>query len=152
MISDWLRADWPAPPGIDAGTTLRGSSFVLPGEPQLLHQVHGTNVVQIGTPDFAGGAPQADAVLGAHRGDICVIQTADCLPVLLCSDDGHEIAAAHAGWRGLSAGIIEATVTAMSCRPDQLIAWLGPAISQPAFEVGAEVRQAFVADDKGAVA
>ena len=139
-----LFADWPAPPNIIAGTTLRnGGEADLPGDPQLLQQVHGSRVVMLGSADFAGDPPQADAVIGRQAGDICVVQTADCLPVLLCARDGSEIAAIHAGWRGMAGGVIEATLDAMTTPVGDLIAWFGPAISQSAFEVGAEVRESF---------
>ncbi len=88
--------------------------------------------------------------MGRKPGDVCVVRTADCLPVLFCAADGTEIAAAHAGWRGLAAGVLEATVSRMSHAPDDLLAWLGPAISQSAFEVGDDVRDAFLREDPGA--
>jgi len=81
-----------------------------------------------------------------------VVRTADCLPVLLCARDGNEIAAVHAGWRGLAAGVIEAAVAALTTANEEIMAWFGPAISQPAFEVGAEVKQAFVQQDPAAAA
>lgn len=141
-----LLADWPAPPNIVAGTTLRdGGEADLPALPQWLQQVHEKRAVVLGSADFADGVPQADAVIGRQAGDICVVQTADCLPVLLCSRDGQEIAAVHAGWRGLAAGVIDATLAAMKSPAEDLIAWFGPAISQPAFEVGHEVREEFAA-------
>jgi YfiH family protein len=139
----WIPAEWPAPAGIIAGTTLRDSGFELPAEPQLLQQVHGTRVVKLGTGDFAGGPPEADAVIADRPGDICVVRIADCLPILLCARDGSEIAAIHAGWRGLAAGVVETTLAALSTPADDLLAWFGPAISQAAFEVGAEVRERF---------
>ena len=147
MSADWIRADWPAPSNIIAGTTLRDSKFELPAKPQWLNQVHGSRVVRAGSSDFDDGKPDADAVIANHGGDICVVRTADCLPVLFCSSDGTEIAAAHAGWRGLASGIIETTIAAMSSLPGDLIAWFGPAISQGAFEVGSEVRDAFLVSD-----
>lgn len=153
MTDDWIRADWPAPAGILAGTTSRRSeTFAFPAEPQWLQQVHGSRVVRAGSKDFAGGPPEADAIVADRPGDICIVQTADCLPILMCATDGREIAAIHAGWRGLVAGVIEATIAAMSAAPTDLIAWFGPAISQPAFEVGDEVRAAFLAADAGAAA
>ena len=136
MSADFMPADWPAPPGVFAGTTLRGGRYELPAKPRLLKQVHGTRVVPIDSDDFANGPPEADAVIAHHVGDLCVVQTADCLPVLLCGVDGREVAAIHAGWRGLAAGIIEKTVGRMHTVPSNLIAWLGPSISQPNFEVG----------------
>ena len=151
MTDSWLRAEWPAPDNILAGTTLRSNeAFAFPAEPQWLTQVHGNRVVRLGTADFAGDPPQADASVANRPGDLCVVKTADCLPVLLCSVDGGEIAAVHAGWRGLAAGVIEATVAAMTTSPAELLAWFGPAISKPAFEVGGEVRDAFLAHDMAA--
>lgn len=119
----------------------------LPGEPCWLRQVHGIQVVCAGATDVDGGPPQADAAIGRGIGDSCAIMTADCVPILLCSIDGHEIAAAHGGWRGLAGGVVAATVKEMSAAPGSLIAWLGPAISQDSFEVGDDVRDAFTALD-----
>ena len=150
MSDDWIRADWPAPQGIVAGTTLRDSRFELPAEPQRLNQVHGARVVRAGTADFDDGPPDADAVVADRPGQICAVRTADCLPVLLCSADGATTAAVHGGWRGLAAGVLEAAVAAMSTPPGEILAWFGPAISQPAFEVGTEVRDAFLASDSDA--
>ena len=149
MSADWIPADWPAPQNIIAGTTLRTGSIAsleLPGEPCWLNQVHGAAVVAAGRFDEP---PEADAAVGNKPGDVCVVRTADCLPVLFCSGDGGEVAAAHAGWRGLAAGVIEATVAKMAHEPRDLLVWMGPAISQPAFEVGNEVREAFIAPDPG---
>lgn len=146
MNAPLLVANWPAPANVSAGTTTRhGSEQDLPGKPALLKQVHGNRVVNLASSDFAAGDPEADAVIGNQPGDLCVVRTADCLPVLLCAGDGSEIAAIHAGWRGLAAGVIDATVAAMSAVPSDLMAWLGPAIAQPSFEVGGEVREAFAA-------
>ena len=144
MKAGFLPADWPAPTNILAGTVLRDSNYELPVAPSYLEQVHGTRVVRLGSRDFEREPPQADAVIGCRDGDMCLVKTADCLPVLLCGSDGSEIAAIHAGWRGLAAGIIETTVSAMATAPGDLLAWFGPAISQPAFEVGDEVREAFM--------
>ena len=139
-----LLAYWPAPDNVVAGTTLRsGDESDLPAEPQWLTQVHGDRAVALGTADFDNAEPEADAVIGRQSGDLCVIRTADCLPILLCERGGSEIAAVHAGWRGLAAGVIDATVAKMSAAPASIIAWLGPAIAQPSFEVGDEVRAAF---------
>ena len=115
---------------------------LLPSEPVWLEQVHGTLVVNA---DKADCLPQADACIARHRAAVCVVMTADCLPVLLCDTQGSVVGAAHAGWKGLAAGVIAATVQAMEVAPQHLMAWLGPAISQEAFEVGDEVRDAFVA-------
>ena len=173
-----VRAQWPAPPGIVAGTTTRTGGvsngiyasmnlgdhvgddpadvaenrrrFVagcgLATEPAWLTQVHGTAVQEV------GGAvlPEADAAIARGTGAAVAVLTADCLPILLCAESGDEIAAIHAGWRGLAAGIVAETIARMKTSRDQLLAWLGPAISQAAFEVGDEVRAAFVADDAGA--
>ncbi|MEX2124510.1 MAG: peptidoglycan editing factor PgeF [Woeseia sp.] len=175
----WIRADWPAPPGIVAGTTLRqggvgrdnyatlnlaahvgdaegsvdtnrrrfASACNLPAAPLWLTQVHGKNVVRAET---AGDAPEADAIVTGRADTVCAVLTADCLPVVFASVNGKEIAAAHAGWRGLCAGVLEATVAAFSTPPSGLMAWFGPAISQPAFEVGDEVRASFLARDPAA--
>lgn len=152
-MPDWLRADWPAPDSIVAGTTLRPLvDFDFPAEPCWLNQVHGNRVVRVGSDDFAAGPPEADASIAADPESICVVRTADCLPILFCSRDGTQIAAAHAGWRGLAGGVAEATISALGGSPDDLIAWFGPAISQAAFEVGSEVRAAFVSQDAGAAA
>ena len=152
MSTEWIAADWPTPGSVIAGTVLRNGDIAalrLPGEPCWLQQVHGADVVAAGHFD---APPPADASVGRQPGDVCVVRTADCLPVLFCSLDGTRIAAAHAGWRGLAAGILEATIVRMEHDAKDLMAWLGPAISQPAFEVGGEVRDAFVAPDPGAVA
>ena len=122
MSSGIIRAEWPAPGNVLAGTTIRDSNYELPAAPALLQQVHGTRVVRIGSADFGGGPPEADAVVANRPGDICVVRTADCLPVLLCSRDGGEIAAIHAGWRGLAGGVIEATLDSMETSPGDLLA------------------------------
>ncbi|ENO77651.1 peptidoglycan editing factor PgeF [Thauera sp. 63] len=121
----------------------------LPAEPTWLAQVHG---IVVADADQASGVPEADAVVARVQGAVCAVLTADCLPVLLCDDDGSVVAAAHAGWRGLVAGVLEATVARMAVAPSSIRAWLGPAIGQGAFEVGGEVRQAFVTADPGAAA
>jgi hypothetical protein len=115
---------------------------LLPSEPVWLEQVHGTVVANA---DRASCLPQADACIARHRAAVCVVMTADCLPVLLCDTQGSVVGAAHAGWKGLVAGVIESTVQAMDVAPQDLMAWLGPAIGRDAFEVGAEVRAAFLA-------
>lgn len=114
-------------------------------EPAWLRQVHGTLVIDAGS---ATPTPRADA--SRHRGaagPACVVLTADCLPVLFADDDGQIVAAAHAGWRGLAAGVLQRTVETLECAPAALSAWLGPAIGPLAFEVGPEVREAFVSVD-----
>ena len=170
----WLTPDWPAPPSVRALTTLRsggGSAApfeslnlathvgddpvqvqrnrevlqtcaALPEEPYWLDQVHGTHVV---AARVAGPTPTADACVSHAAGAVCAILTADCLPVLFCDLAGSCVGAAHAGWRGLVQGVLPATVRALQRPADQLLAWLGPAIEPAAFEVGAEVREQFVA-------
>jgi YfiH family protein len=136
----------------------------LPAEPAWMEQVHGIDVVDLdaATPaaaqgahtDAAGiavaGAFRADGALTRRCGCVCVVQVADCLPVLLAARDGSAVAAAHAGWRGLAAGVLEATVKNLAAKPADLIAWLGPGIGAAHFEVGDEVRRAFLAHDAGA--
>ncbi len=124
---------------------------VLPGEPAWLNQVHGTAVVDAaacaGVPDA-----DADAAVSCSSGVVCSVMTADCLPLLLCDRAGTVVAAVHAGWRGLHGGVVEAGVAAMKVAPSEILAWLGPAIGQQAFEVGSEVRAAFMAVDRQAEA
>lgn len=115
----------------------------LPRMPTWIEQVHGTKVLRIdGTPQTS---LKVDAAWSNQVNTVCAVMTADCLPVLFCSFDGREVAAAHAGWRGLCAGILEATVENFSVPPEHIHAWLGPAIGPSAFEVGPEVRAAFLA-------
>lgn len=180
-MTDWLRADWPAPAEIVAGTTYRhggisdgpwrsfnlgahvGDSVTavsenrrrfregcgLPGDPRWLQQVHGTTVV---TDPAAGVVPKGDAAVTRADAVVLAVLTADCLPVVMTTRDGSALGLAHAGWRGLAAGVLERTVAALGAAPGDVLAWLGPAISQPAFEVGDEVRERFLALDESAAA
>jgi len=175
----WIAADWPAPAGVIAGCSVRQGgvsegSFAslnlgthvadddaavienrcrlkaqcdLPAEPGWLSQVHGTTVA---VEPVAGSPITADAAFTRKAAVVCAVLTADCLPVLFTSTDGSELAVAHAGWRGLNAGVLEATVDRFSVPPARMLVWLGPAISQAAFEVGGEVRDAFLANDTAA--
>jgi YfiH family protein len=124
--------------------------LALPSAPHWLQQVHGTGVVRFDAPPGAGEEPVADAAVTGTPGVVLAILSADCLPVLLAARDGREIAAAHAGWRGLAAGVLEATVAAMRSPAPELVAWLGPAAGPAAYEIGEEVREAFVSRDPGA--
>ena len=177
-----LRADWPAPAGVHAITTLRGPAgssaapfdrfdmglrngddpavvagnrallaegLGLPSAPRWLRQVHGSRVA---IEPRADDEDEADAAVTVAPGTVLAILTADCLPVVFCSSDGRVIAAAHAGWRGLASGVLEATVDAMDVPPDTLLAWLGPAAGPRSYEVGAEVHDAFVGRDQQAAA
>lgn len=211
-MSAALFADWPAPPGVVAFTTLRHGAgvsqapfdsfnlgarcgddneavvanrreliarFGLPSPPHWLQQVHGTQVGHFETPSPAkagegrggvssgesatvkadtppqpsppfggeGAEPEADAAVTATPGVVLAILTADCLPVVFAAEDGSDVAAAHAGWRGLVAGVLENTVTAMRVPADRLLAWLGPAAGPQAYEIGEEVFEAFVSCD-----
>jgi len=146
-MNDWIAADWAAPENIVAGTTLRThdlSKLPLSDEPCWLNQVHGTGIVTAGP--FAN-PPDADGSVSGEPGYACVVRTADCLPVLMCSTDGSVFAAVHAGWRGLVAGVIENAVAKLDADSAELLVWLGPAISQASFEVGDEVRHAFLLSD-----
>ncbi|MGB5688428.1 MAG: peptidoglycan editing factor PgeF [Woeseiaceae bacterium] len=143
-----ITPDWPVPPNVVAGTTTRSTKKrELPENLRYLNQVHGAVVVTIDALRGADEPLDADGVTGRQPGDICAVRTADCLPVLFCSTDGTRVAAAHAGWRGLAAGVLENTVSAMDVAPGRLLAWLGPAISQANFEVGDDVREAFLPCD-----
>jgi hypothetical protein len=113
----------------------------LPNEPAWLRQVHGARVVETGREPN----PEADAAFTRQPVQVCAVLTADCLPVLFCDRAGSVVAAAHAGWRGLAGGVLEATVAAMQVPPGEVLAWMGAAIGPQAFEVGDEVRQAFIA-------
>lgn len=127
----------------------------LASEPVWLEQVHGADVLDadhVVLQKNCEPVRRADASFARQQNSICAVMTADCLPVLLCDQQGGVVAAVHAGWRGMAAGVIEATVDAMQVEPCQLMAWLGPAISQAAFEVGDEVRKAFVDEDEKAAA
>jgi hypothetical protein len=127
------------------------SALQLPSEPLWLTQVHGTTVLEADSLPAAESAlpgdtaPSADAALTRRRGRVLAVQLADCLPVLLAQRDGDAVAIAHAGWRGLAAGVLEATVAAFDVAGAELHAWLGPAIGPDHFEVGDEVRAAFCA-------
>src|SRR3989338_3176003 len=172
LLEHCIVPEWPAPPGVKAlQTTRKGGvsaspydtlnlgehvsdaplavarnrmllNTLLPSEPVWLEQVHGTTVANA---DAADCRVQADACIARYRGSVCVVMTADCLPVLLCDKQGSVVGAAHAGWKGLAAGVIEATVQKMDIAPPSLMAWLGPAIGQQGFEGGREVRHAFIA-------
>lgn len=177
-----MPADWPAPSGVHAFTTLRhgagasrapfdsfnlGNRYAadgdesalvernraelvriagLPAEPHWLRQVHGIDVVRVDGPG-QGVEPAADASVTSTPGTVLAILTADCLPVVFAADDGSEVAAAHAGWPGLSAGMLEATVSAMRTPPERVIAWIGPAAGPERYEIGVEVRDRFLAWD-----
>lgn len=118
----------------------------LPADPVWLNQVHGRRVIELTSHRTGPMPPEGDAAVTRVRGVVCVVMTADCLPVCLCDDAGSVVAVAHAGWRGLAAGVLEATVAAMRVPPKRLRAWLGPAIGRRVFEVGDEVREAMLAE------
>ncbi len=181
LTPDFIVPDWPAPANVRALVTTRGGGVSsapfdsfnladhvgdapaavaenrrrlrqhLPAAPVWLQQVHG---IKCADAQLAGNAEdiEADAAFTRASGVVCAVLTADCLPVLLCDDGGTVVAAAHAGWRGLAAGVIEATVAAMNVPPERLLAWLGPAIGPTHFEVGGEVRETFLAHDATAAA
>ncbi|GFE88239.1 peptidoglycan editing factor PgeF [Steroidobacter agaridevorans] len=149
------------PAAVAENRCLLGAALELPAEPTWLNQVHGINVVDANSSNVDGGPhdqdnpasaegatpeapPTADASVARGAGAVCVVMTADCLPVLFCDRDGMRVGAAHAGWRGLAGGVLGATIKALDVPPSRLMAWLGPAIEQDAFEVGGEVHEAFL--------
>jgi YfiH family protein len=170
----WIEPDWPAPGHLRVLSTLRGGGIStgpyaslnlaahvgddprsvaanrlllreavhLPGEPLWLEQVHGIDVAR--HDGTASAPPRADAAYAVEPQRICAVLTADCLPVVLTDRGGTRIAVAHAGWRGLLGGVLEATVAALAAPPGELLAWLGPAIGPDAFEVGNEVQEGFL--------
>jgi len=140
------------PEAVAENRRLVREALQLPAEPAWLEQVHGTHVVDLGgRADGAGAVPKGDASVAWGPGRVCAIRVADCMPVLFAARDGSVVGAAHAGWRGLAGGVLEATVGRMGLPPSQLIAWMGPAIGQANFEVGDDVRLAFTGTDPGAV-
>ena len=175
-MHDWIVPDWPAPARVRAVTTTRHGGvsrgcyasmnpadhveddpvavadnrqrlqqvLSLPAAPVWLQQVHGTTVVDAAT---AGSAPEADAAYSTQAGVVCAVLTAECLPVLLTDTAAESVAVIHAGWRGLAAGVIEQAVQAIGQPGEHMLAWLGPAIGPQAFQVGAEVRDEFMAHD-----
>jgi len=132
------------PGAVQRNRNLLAAALEMPRLPMWPTQVHGTAVVDAAAMT---GALKADAVVARAPGEVCSVQTADCLPVLFATLDGREVAAAHAGWRGLAGGVLEATLDALGYPPTAVTAWLGPAIGPEAFEVGPEVRAAFVGRD-----
>ncbi len=171
---DWIVPDWPAPPAVKAFITTRAGGVsqgafasynlglrsgddaravaanrerlraLLPAEPKWLRQVHGAQVVDA---DALTDVPEADAAVARKRGTVCAVMVADCVPVLLADRAGTAVAVAHAGWRGLASGIVEKTIARMALPPERLLAFLGPGIGPRAFEVGADVRDAFLVRD-----
>ena len=139
------------PAAVAANRAALRRAFALPNDPLWLHQVHGTQVVDADAQAIVD-RPEADAAVTRRPDRVLAILTADCLPVVFAADDGSVIGAAHAGWRGLAAGVLEATIAAMAHEPRRIAAWIGPGIRQAAFEVGPEVREAFVATDRLAFA
>jgi YfiH family protein len=177
-LDDWIIPDWPAPDTVRALiTTRRGGVSLgpyasmnpaehvdddpesvrrnrailrshLPHDPHWLTQVHGTQVLQVSAD--TRGVCEADAAFTRIPNQVCAVLTADCLPVLFCTEEGTLVASAHAGWRGLAAGVLERTVLAMACPGERILAYFGPAIGPRAFEVGADVRAAFMVVDSQA--
>jgi YfiH family protein len=170
-----FQPDWQTPPNVRVWVTERGSAarygtlnlathvgdaaeavaanrsrlraaLSLPAEPRWLEQVHGTRILDLDRDDRG----PADGAVTSRPGTVCAVLTADCLPVLLCDRGGRRIGAAHAGWRGLLDGVLPAAVATLHAAPGDVLAWLGPAIGQTAYEVGSEVRDAFVARNWGA--
>jgi polyphenol oxidase len=142
-----------APEAVAQNRRTLAAAAGLPSEPAWLAQIHGVEVVDLDAvrhQGISGSPPPADAAFTRRAGRVCAILTADCLPILLAADSGDLVAAAHAGWRGLAGGVIEAAVGALGVAPGRLMAWLGPAIGPQHFEVGPEVREALLQGDSGA--
>lgn len=140
-----------APHAVTENRNRVATELALPAAPLWLQQVHGAQVLDVDAGHLTGPAP-ADAAVTREPGRVLAILVADCMPVLLAALDGAVIGAAHAGWRGLAAGVLEATIGAMRVPAATLCAWLGPAIGPSHFEVGAEVRECFMAANPGAAA
>ena len=139
------------PDAVRANRAALAQALALPSPPRWLAQVHGAGVVRFDAGGDAGDdEPTADAAVTSTPGVVLAILTAACLPVLFAARDGREVGAAHAGWRGLAGGVLEATVAAMDTAPADLVAWLGPAAGPNAYEIGAEVHDAFLAHDAAA--
>lgn len=177
LNAQWILPDWPAPDRVQAVVTTRQGGYSLPpyggwnlgdhvgdapdmvaanrrllrerlhlpADPHWLRQVHGCAVAGVGTAD---PDCEADAIVAEQPEQVCAVLTADCLPVLLCDRECSRVAAVHAGWRGMAAGILEVAVERMQTPGPRLLAWMGPAIGPLAFEVGKEVRAAFVDRDR----
>ena len=176
---DWIVPDWPAPVNVKAFITTRAGGVsaglyaglnlglrtgddpvavevnrrrlraALPAEPKWLRQVHGAAVVDA---DTVADMPEADAAVARATNTVCAVLVADCIPVLLADRAGSAVAAAHAGWRGLARGVVERTIERLARPPGELLVYLGPGIGPGAFEVGADVREAFLASDASAEA
>lgn len=180
MNDFFIKADWPAPPHVHAYTTLRFAGYSaspfdswnlakhvqdnapaveqnrqllkqrlgLPSDPVWLQQVHSVQVASLDASH--SGIPKADGSFTTDANRVCCVLTADCLPVLMCGRSGTEVAAVHAGWRGLADGVIEAALEKFTSRREDILVWLGPAIGPDVFEVGEEVRDVFLAHDADA--
>ena len=172
----FIKPDWPAPAAIRAFTTLREGGvslppynslnlgthvndeitaveinrqrvrehLKLPSEPFWLNQIHSTLAIPV---SLGAESRTADASYTSEKKQVCVVLTADCLPVLFCDRQGSQVAATHAGWKGLLEGVIEATLSHLSCAKNDILVWLGPAIGPASYEVGEEVRDQFLAKD-----
>lgn len=176
-LQGWIAPDWPAAPNVRAVATTRAGGTSrgryaglnlatrvgddlraveqnrdvlrrhLPADPIWLEQVHGSDVVEV---EHVSPPARADGAVARSRHRVCAILTADCLPVLLAARAGGVVGIAHAGWRGLAGGVVEATLACMDVPGEDVVAWLGPGISQAAYEVGSDVYESFVGQDPGA--
>lgn len=140
--------NWPAPTWVRAAVSTKQSEknffedLQLTQPPCWLHQIHGNQVANV--DHYSGEKPKADAGYTQTRLQVCAVITADCLPILICDQQGAEVAAIHAGWRGLLAGVIDNTLHCFKSDPQQLLAWIGPGIGPDHFEVNAEIRHDYV--------
>ena len=166
---DWIVPQWDAPANVHAFSTTRNLGTTrgetasgdalpsalarwVPSPPRWLRQVHGSAVYEVDAEPAPASLPNADAVVTRAVHVVCAIQTADCLPILFTDAPGSVVGAAHAGWRGLAAGVIEATLAGLRVRPQAVRAWIGPGIGPRAYEVGPDVLDALTDPDPGAVA
>lgn len=148
MQDQFILPNWPAPKNIRALTTLRNielKDLTLPADPFWIKQVHGNVVVRVDEEQQTPTTPEADAAISFTANSVCMVRTADCLPVFICDQQGTQVAVVHCGWRSLAANILEQTLKRFTAPMENCLVWLGPAIGPQAFEVGMDVLESFKA-------